>query len=84
MCLRGLKTYRKHGRTNTSKEIHSFNKATILKDINKERICKIEGHLSSLKTEKLLVNQLTDNVIKKFITIISIISNIHTKDVLIQ
>ena len=49
-----------------SKEIRSLNKVTILKDINKERICRAERHLSSLKTEKSLVNQLTDNIINKF------------------
>ena len=49
-----------------SKEIRSLNKVTILKDINKERICRTERHLLSLKTEKSLVNQLIDNVINKF------------------
>ena len=45
-----------------SKEIHSLNKVTILK----ERICRTERHLSFLKSEKSLVNQLIDNIIKKF------------------
>ena len=49
-----------------SKEIRSLNKVTILKDINKERICRTKRHLSSLKTEKSLVNHLTNNVMKKF------------------
>ena len=49
-----------------SKEIHSLNKVTILKDINKKRICRTERHLSFLKSEKSLVNQLIDNIIKKF------------------
>ena len=49
-----------------SKEIRFLNKVTILKDINKERICRTERHLLSLKTEKSLVNQLIDNVINKF------------------
>ena len=49
-----------------SKEIRFLNKVTILKDINKERICRTERHFSSLKTEKSLFNQLTNNVIKKF------------------
>ena len=44
------------------KEIRSLNKVTILKDINKERICRTKGHL----TEKSLDGQLTDNDIKKF------------------
>ena len=44
------------------KEICSLNKVTILKVINKERICRTKGHL----TEKSLDDQLTDNVIKKF------------------
>ena len=44
------------------KEIRSLNKVTILKDINKERICKTKGQL----TKKSLDDQLTDNVIKKF------------------
>ena len=45
-----------------SKQILSLNKVTILKDINKERICRTKGHL----TKKSLDDQLTDNVIKKF------------------
>ena len=49
-----------------SKEIRSLNKVTILKDINKERICRTKRHLSSHKTEKSLVNHLTNNVMKKF------------------
>ena len=44
------------------KEIRSFNKVTILKDNNKERICRKKGHL----TKKSLDDQLTDNDIKKF------------------
>ena len=44
------------------KEIRSFNKVTILKDNNKERIYRKKGHL----TKKSLDDQLTDNDIKKF------------------
>ena len=44
------------------KEICFLNKVIILKDINKERICRAKGHL----TKKSLDNQLTDNGIKKF------------------
>ena len=44
------------------KEICSLNKVTILKDINKERICRTKGHL----TKKSLDDQLTNNNIKKF------------------
>ena len=43
-------------------KICSLNKVTILKYINKERICRAKGHL----TEKSLDDQLTDNGIKKF------------------
>ena len=42
------------------KEIYSLN------NIDKERICRTERHLSSLKTEISIVNRLTDNDIKKF------------------
>ena len=45
-----------------SKEIRFLNKVTILKDINKQKICRTKGHL----IEKSLDDQLTDNVIKKF------------------
>ena len=44
------------------KEICSFNKVTILKDINKEKICRTKGHL----IEKSFDGQLIDNDIKKF------------------
>ena len=44
------------------KEIYSLNNVTILKDNNKERICRKKGHL----TKKSLDDQLTDNDIKKF------------------
>ena len=113
-----------------SKEIHSLNKVTILKDINKERICRTERHLSFLKSEKSLVisyslttflhrhrhivqtpcekefsgkdikdetmltfsqykwiDSLTDIpskiVINNILILFTIVSNIHTKDVLI-
>ena len=39
-----------------------FRFTSSLKDINKERICRTNGHL----IEKSLDGQLTDNVIKKF------------------
>ena len=48
------------------KENHSFQKVTILKDINGRRIYKTERSLSSLKTEILLDDQLTKNDKKKF------------------
>ena len=48
------------------KENHSFQKVTILKDINGRRIYKTEKSLSSLKTEILLDDQLTKNDKKKF------------------
>ena len=44
------------------KEIRSLDIVIILKDINKERICRTNGHL----TEKSLDGQLTDNDLKKF------------------
>ena len=47
------------------KEIYSLNNFTILKDINKVRIYRTKRSLSSLKTEILLDDQLTDNDIKK-------------------
>ena len=48
------------------KESYSLNKVTILKDINKERICRTERHLASLKTKILFVHHLTNNDIKKY------------------
>ena len=48
------------------KENHSFQKVTILKDINGRRIYKTERSLSSLKTEILLDDQLPKNDKKKF------------------
>ena len=48
------------------KENHSFQKVSILKDINGRRIYKTERSLSSLKTEILLDDQLTENDKKKF------------------
>ena len=48
------------------KESYSLNKVTILKDINKERICRTERHLASLKKKILFVHHLTNNDIKKY------------------
>ena len=45
-----------------SKEIHSLNTVTVLKDINKERISRTKGYL----TKKSLDGQWTDNDIEKF------------------
>ena len=47
------------------KEIYSLNNVTIIKEIDKERICRKERHLSSLKIELSLANQLIDSDIKK-------------------
>ena len=47
------------------KENHSSQKVTIVKDINKRGIYRTKTSLSSLKTEILLVDQLTANGIKK-------------------
>ena len=47
------------------KEIHSSKEVTILTDINERGIYRTERSLSSLKTEMLLVNQLTENDKKK-------------------
>ena len=47
------------------KEIHSSKKVTILTDISERGIYRTERSLSSLKTEMLLVNQLTENDKKK-------------------
>ena len=47
------------------KETYSLNNVTIIKEIDKERICQKERHLSSLKIELSLANQLIDNDIKK-------------------
>ena len=48
------------------KENHSSKKVTILKDINKERIYRTIRSFSSLKTEILVDDQLTENDKKKF------------------
>ena len=45
-----------------SKEIHSLNTVTVLKDINKERLSRTKGYL----TKKSLDGQWTDNDIEKF------------------
>ena len=45
-----------------SKEIHSLNTVTVLKDINKERISRTKGYL----TKKSLDGQWTNNDIEKF------------------
>ena len=48
------------------KEIYSLNNVTIIKEIDKERICRKERHLLSLKKEVLyerIANQLTDPVL---------------------
>ena len=47
------------------KEKHFSKKVTILTDINERGINKAETNLSSLKTEIVLVNQLTENDKKK-------------------
>ena len=47
------------------KEIHSSKEVTILTDINERGIYRTERSLSYLKTEMLLVNQLTKNDKKK-------------------
>ena len=47
-------------------EIHSSKKVTILIDINDRGIYRTERSLSSLKTEMLLVNQLTENDEKEY------------------
>ena len=52
------------------KEKQSSKKATILKDINEREIYRAETSLSSLKTEILLDDQLTENDKKKSILII--------------
>ena len=41
------------------KEIYSLNNVTIIKEIDKERICRTKRHLSSLKTNLSPTNQLT-------------------------
>ena len=43
------------------KEKHSFEKVTILTDVNERGIYRAKTSLSSLKTEILLVDQLTEN-----------------------
>ena len=56
------------------KEICSFNKVIILKDINKKRTCRTKGHL----IEKPRDNELIDKNIKKFDDIKKFNQNIET------